>query len=183
MTDNSQAPPFSRCDFASEFCFTLVRKPFQRPPHIKKGGGAPISASTGVRPAAATKACLRMRRAPSLRSTRTARDLRSGTLASRRSTAANRRGPDLNSAPDRASWNHRIQTGVPSRHQCSEHLAVRSRAGRDDAQNRPEPRCIAALPGTALVPLSKVPSRKALRERDREDVIDMGTDIKGLSRQ
>ena len=48
------------------------------------------------------------------RSTRTARDLRSGTLAFRRSTATLRRGSDLNSAPGRASWNHRIQTGGPS---------------------------------------------------------------------
>ncbi len=88
------------------------RKPFQRPP--KKGGGAPISASTGVRPAAEREACQRLRRAPSPRSTRTARDLRSGTLAFRRSTATLRRGSDLDSAPGRASWNHRIQTGGPS---------------------------------------------------------------------
>ena len=37
-----------------------------------------------------------------------------GALAFRRSTAAMRRGPDLGSAPGRASWNHRIQAGGPS---------------------------------------------------------------------
>jgi hypothetical protein len=45
-------------------------------------------------------------------------------------------------------------------------------------QNRTETRCMAALLGTALVPLSKVPSRKALRERD---VIDTGTNLNGMS--
>jgi hypothetical protein len=60
-------------------------------PH-KEGRRSADKRLTGVRPAAATKACLRMRRAPSPRSTRTARDLRSGTLAFRRSTAIMRRG-------------------------------------------------------------------------------------------
>ena len=57
--------PFSRCTFASEFCLHALRKPFV-PPSKKEGGGAPISASTGVPPRRRKKACQRMRRAPSL---------------------------------------------------------------------------------------------------------------------
>ena len=151
--------PFSRCTFASEFCLHALRKPFV-PPSKKEGGGAPISASTGVRPAAERKPASvcgeRHRFLP-----RTVRDQSGGALAFRRPTAVMRRGPYLDSAPGRASWNHRIQTGGPSPAPVQPAPGSPVTRRTVDAQNRPDARCIAALPGTALVPLSKVPSRKA----------------------
>ena len=151
--------PFSGCTFASEFCLHALRKPFV-PPSNKEGGGAPISASTGVRPAAERKPASvcgeRHRFLP-----RTVRDQSGGALAFRRPTAVMRRGPYLDSAPGRASWNHRIQTGGPSPAPVQPAPGSPVTRRTVDAQNRPDARCIAALPGTALVPLSKVPSRKA----------------------
>ena len=155
-----KAIPFSRRAFAPEFCLHAVRKPFM-PPFKKKGGGAPISASTGFRPAAEREslpayAARASRPCPAL-----ARDQSGGALAFRRPTAVMRRG--LTSTRLRAAL-----PGItgskredPLRHQCSQHLAVRSRAGRSMPKAARNARCMAALPGTALVPLSKVPSRKA----------------------
>ncbi len=91
--------PFSGCTFASEFCLHALRKPFV-PPSNKEGGGAPISASTGVRPAAERKPASvcgeRHRFLP-----RTVRDQSGGALAFRRPTAVMRRGPylELGSGP------------------------------------------------------------------------------------
>jgi hypothetical protein len=141
------------------FALTLQESPSQLLPPIKKGGGAPISASTGVRPAAERKACQRMRRAPSscpaTRGTKTA--ARSPLGAPPRSCAE---GLTLRLGSGRASWNHRIQTGVPSPApvQRAPRSPVTRRTGR--CPSRPKTRCMAAFPGTALVPLSKVPSRK-----------------------
>ena len=132
---------------------TTARKPFQRPPvlsrmifsenrngtfrdHAKKGGGAPISASTGVRPAAEKKACQRMRRAPASSPSRTARE-------------SFEAAPSPFGAPPRlCAEGVTLRLGFkaalpgiagckredPPRRQCSEHLALRSRAGGDDAQ-------------------------------------------------
>ena len=53
----------------------------------------------------------------------------------------------------------------PPRHQCSEHLAVRSRAGRDDAQSRPA-RAVTPRPGYRSRSALGVPSRRRPCERD-----------------
>ena len=115
----------SHPSFASRFKKALPRASLE-----KKGGGAPISASTGFRPAAERKACQRMRRAPSL-SPANGAGSNGGALAFRRPTAVMRRGA-LPSTRFRAAL-----PGItgskredPLRHQCSQHLAVRSRAGR-----------------------------------------------------
>ena len=86
-----------------------LRKPFPNPPSKKEGGGAPISASTRVRPAAGRQSLpARAARAlPLFPPPLAGQDQGGGALAFRRSTAAR-------SAPGRASWNHRIQTGGPS---------------------------------------------------------------------
>src|SRR5208282_4374520 len=57
----------------------------------------------------------------------------------------------------------------PPRHQCSEHLAVRSRAGRDDAQSRPT-RVVTPRPGYRSRSALGVPSRRRPRERDGGNV-------------
>src|ERR1700733_13771708 len=49
----------------------------------------------------------------------------------------------------------------PLRHQCSEHLAVRTRAGRDDAQAAREHGVSPQPTRTAPAPPQGVPSRKA----------------------
>ncbi len=109
------APPFSRCGFASESCHATVRKPFV-PPSNKEGRRSadkrihwsPPHRSKESLPAYAARAMFAP--CPAL-----ARNVRDGALAFRRSTAVMRRGAlPPNSAPGRASWNHRIQTGGPS---------------------------------------------------------------------
>ena len=105
--------PFSRCAFASESCFTLKESPSCLP--NKEVRRSADRRTTGLRPTAENKACQRMRRALCSPLPRIAAGLKvGGALAFRRPTAALRRGTDLDSAPGRASWNHRIQTGVPS---------------------------------------------------------------------
>ena len=90
--------PFSRRVFAPELCFKLHEG------LPKKGGGAPIGASTGCRISS-------MRRAPPS-CPRMARTFGGGALAFRRSTAAIRRAFTPRLGPGRASWNHRMQTGL-----------------------------------------------------------------------
>ena len=125
----------------------------------KEGGGAPISASTGVRPAAATKAC-GMRRAPASLS-RTVRDLkkRRARLAAPHRGIAPKVLP-LDSAPGRASWNRRVQTGGPS-------PAPVQRAPRGPATRRtgrcpgpPEGAVYGRAFGNRSRPVSGVPSRR-----------------------
>ena len=172
--------PFSRCTFASEFCLHALRKPFV-PPSKKEGGGAPISAPLVSAPPQQEKpasVCGEHHRFLP----QTARDQSGGALAFRRPTAVMRR---------RALPSTRLRAALPGitgskredplRHQCSQHLAVRSRAGR-------------SMPRTARThgvsprfrePLSfhfrKYPRERPLRERDGDDVIDMGTIVNGAS--
>ena len=100
-----------------------------------------------------------------------------GALAFRRPTAALRRvSSRLGSS--RASWNHRMQREDPLRHPCSEHLAVRTRAGRDDAQAARE-RSVFAAPHENR-PRSASRSTLAsgvLRERDFTNVTAMETNV------
>ncbi len=63
-----------------------------------------------------------------------AEEERGSALAFRRSTAALRRGFTLDSARAALPGITGCKRENPLRHQCSEHLAVRSRAGRVDAQ-------------------------------------------------
>jgi len=155
-----KAIPFSRCTFASELCLHASRKPFPNPPS-KKGGRRSADKRIHQSPPRRRKTKPASVCGAHRRSSPATRGIQSGgTLAFRRSTAIMRRGPDLDSAPGRASWNHRIQTGGPSPAPVQRAPRGPARAGRDDAQSRPDAQCMAALPGTALVPLSKVPSRK-----------------------
>ena len=143
------------------FAKPRVRKPFQSPPAKKEGGGAPRGASTGIRSAAE-------RQSLPAYAARTNAPLpqRAGSKRRRARLSAPHRGHaprvlPLNSARAALPGITGCKREDPLRRQCSEHLAVRSCAGRDDAQSRPQAQCMAALPGTAPVPLSKVPSRKA----------------------
>ena len=95
-----------------------------------------------------------------------ARDSRGGALAFRRPTAALRRGPYLDSAPGRASWNHRIQTGGPSPAPVQPAPGSPVTRRTVDAQNRPDARCIAALPGTAPAPPRSTLAKASFVERD-----------------
>ncbi len=121
-----KAISFSRRAFAPELCHAIPKQalPSTSP---KKGGGAPIGApnwAASNRCGARPFSCL-----PHLRG-RSGR----GALAFRRPTAAfaevlpsARPGPALPGTTGCKREN-------PLRHQCSEHLAVRTRAGRADAQ-------------------------------------------------
>jgi hypothetical protein len=106
-----------------------VRKPVPSLPPKKEGGGAPISASTGVRPAA-EKASLPATAARALPQPRTAelQERHARLSAPHRGHIAE----GLTSTRFRAALPG--ITGCkredPLRHQCSQHLAVRSRAGR-----------------------------------------------------
>ena len=163
---------FSRCGFASEFCHATARKPFQRPPSNcpKTATALPKRREAERRqahhwfpprrrkislPAYAARAMFR----PRPRIGAGLKGRRARLSAPHRGHAP--RGLSLDSAPGRASWNHRIQTGGPSPAPVQPAPGSPITRRTVDAQNRPEPRCMAALPGTALVPLSKVPSRKA----------------------
>ena len=97
---------------------------------------------------------------------RTMRDQSGGALAFRRPTAVMRRGTDLDSAPGRASWNHRIQTGGPSPAPVQPAPGSPVTRRTVDAQNRPEPRCMAALPGTAPAPPRSTLAKASFVERD-----------------
>ncbi len=150
----------------------------------KKGGGAPISASTGVRPAAERKACQRMRRAPSL-SPANAAGSNGGALAFRRPTAVMRRGA---LPPTRSRAALPGITGSkredPLRHQCSQHLAVRSRAGR--SMPRTARICSVSLHLREPLPLRLgVPSRRRPSSSgilDSRHVTVLGTIVKARLR-
>ena len=144
-----------------------LRKPFHVPP-LKRREAERRQAHHGFRPAAEKKACQRMRRAPSLPPANGAGS-NGGALAFRRPTAVMRRGSlSLDSAPGRASWNHRIQTGGPSPAPVQPAPGSPVTRRTVDAQNRPDMQCIAASPGTAPAPpriffllLSSYPSPQA----------------------
>jgi len=162
------------------YVHATVRKPFEPP--LKEGRRSAKRRTTGFRPAAERKACLRcgaryIRPCPAL-----ARDLKSGALAFRRATAVMRRG-SYPSTRFRAAL-----PGItgskrenPLRHQCSQHLAVRSRAGR----SMPRTARICSVSLHLREPLSfhfrKYPRERPLRERDGDDVINTGTDVKSQS--
>ena len=113
--------------FAARFKKALPKAPLN-----KKGGGAPFGASTGnrLRRRRRTASLLRTRRAPSLLSR-----IGAGSKRRRPRLAALHRGhaPKV-FASDSARAALPGITGSkredPLRHQCSQHLAVRSRAGR-----------------------------------------------------
>ena len=84
-------------------------------PPLKEGRRSAGRRTTGFRPAAERKACQRMRRAlysPPAPHCRGIKERRARLSALHRGTTP--RDLSLDSAPGRASWNHRIQTGGPS---------------------------------------------------------------------
>ena len=91
---------------------------------------------------------------------------RGGALAFRRSTAVMRRGTYLDSAPGRASWNHRIQTGGPSPAPVQPAPGSPVTRRTVDAQNRPDMQYIAAAPGTAPAPPRSTLAKASFVERD-----------------
>ena len=143
------------------YVHATVRKPFVPP--LKEGRRSADRRTTGFRPASERKACKRCGalRSPLVRIGAELKRRRARLSALHRDHAP--RVLSLDSVPGRASWNHRIQTGEPSPAPVQPAPGSPVTRRTVDAQNRPETRCIAALPGTALVPLSKVPSRKAPR--------------------
>jgi len=147
---------------------------FRKTDHAqKKGGGAPIGASTGkphcrrVCPIRANFIC------------RAARTL-SSALAFRRSTAALRRGFTLDPARAALPGTTGCKREDPLRHQCSEHLAVRSRAGRADAQaarargHEPRPR------EPHLLRLRDRLEKRPSHEQDSPYVTKVGTNVKSM---
>jgi hypothetical protein len=88
-------------------------------------------------------------------------------------------GPD-GSAPGQASWDA-VRTGV-TRPFLSQSSGSTPRTGRStgehDAQSRPGTECMAPRAGTALAPLSGVPSRRRpLLERDSISVTEIETNV------
>jgi hypothetical protein len=142
----AQANPFSRCALHPSFEFKLTRKPFLVSPSKKKGGGAPISASNRV-PRPQPSSPIReggQSRGYGARPCSVLTRLRETTGAAgtpwsgRARLSAPHRGVHRGLASARLRAALPGTTGCkredPLRHQCSEHLAVRSRAGRVVAQ-------------------------------------------------
>ena len=154
-----------------------LRKPFPKPP-LKEGRR---SADKRIHrsPPRRREKCLPAYAARTIALPRTARDQNGGALAFRRSTAALRRGPDLDSASGRASWNHRMQTGGPSPAPVQPAPGSPITRRTVDAQNRPEARCMAASGNRPRSTFESTLAKGPLRERDGEDVIGMGTIVKG----
>jgi hypothetical protein len=151
-----------------------LRKPFPCLP--KKGRRSAERRTTGSAPPQKKKACRRMRRAPSLPPANGAGSS-GGALAFRRPTAAMRRGPDLDSASGRASWNHRIQTGGPSPAPVQP-APGRPAVGRPvDAQSRPD-KGYKPHPGTAPAPSIGCHRSTSLRWADQPYVTITGTHVK-----
>ena len=109
-----------------------------------------------------------------------ARDLRGGALAFRRSTAVMRRGPYLDSAPGRASWNHRIQTGGPSPAPVQPAPGSPVTRRTVDAQNRPD-QGYKPHPGTAPAPSIGCHRSTSLRWASQPYVSITVTDVKTVS--
>ena len=111
-----------------------------------------------------------------------ARSLRGGALAFRRSTAVMRRG---SYPPTRFRAALPGITGSkredPLRHQCSQHLAVRSRAGRSMPRTARKHGVSPRFREPLSFHFRKYPRERPLRERDGDDVIDTGTDVKSQS--
>ena len=129
MTGHGQTFPVLAMRLRIRVLLHALRKPLVPP--LKEGRRSAKRRTTGFRPAAERKACLRcgaryVRPCPAL-----PRDLKSGALAFRRSTAVMRRGfyppTRFRAALPGITGSKREN---PLRHQCSQHLAVRSRAGR-----------------------------------------------------
>src|SRR5271155_6227310 len=68
----------------------------------------------------------------------------------------------------------------PLRHQCSEHLAVRSRAGRDDAQTAREAWSRTAPAGTALAPSVGRHRGRPSPSEIRLNVTEIVTSVNGI---
>jgi|GEM_PF-3503529 len=155
-----------------------LRKPFRSPP-FKEGRRSADKRTTGVRPAAANKACQRMRRALFSPLPRIGAGLKvGGALASRRPTAVMRRGPYLDSAPGRASWNHRMQTGGPSPAPVQPAPGSPITRRTVDAQNRPD-QGYKPHPGTAPAPSIGCHRSTSLRGASLPYVTVTGTIVKG----
>ncbi len=110
---------------------------------------------------------------------RTARDQSGGALAFRRPTAALRRGSypstRLRAALPGITGSKRED---PLRHQCSQHLAVRSRAGRS-MPKAARTRVTSPPPGTAPAPSIGCHRSTSLRWASLPDVTITGTNVKG----
>ncbi len=155
-----------------------LRKPFQCLP--KKGGGAPKGAPL-VPPRRREEACQRMRRAPSPRITRERRGIeeaaRSPFGAPPRHYAEGLTSTRLRAALPGITGSKRED---PLRHQCSQHLAVRSRAGRS-MPKAARTRVTSPPPGTAPAPSIGCHRSTSLRWASLPYVTITGTDVKGLS--
>ena len=123
----------SHPSFASRF-----KKALPVPP-LKEGRRSADRRTTGFRPAAERKACQRMRRAlrsPPPRIGAGLKKRRARLSALHRDYAPG--VLSLNSAPGRASWNHRIQTGEPSPAPVQPAPGSPVTRRTVDAQNRPD---------------------------------------------
>ena len=111
-----KAISLSRCDFAPESCQAIPKQALPSPP-LKEGRRSADRRTKLGRIAAdkllAQPVCRRGARPFSCLPI-CGEDQGGSALAFRRPTAALRRGLTLGSAPGRASWNHRMQTGEPS---------------------------------------------------------------------
>jgi hypothetical protein len=152
--DNSS--PFSRRAFAPELCPRHGKKALRASP--KRREAERQKAHHWFPPRRREKSLPAMRRAlhsPLPRIGAGLKERRARLSARHRGYAP--RVLSLDSVPGRASWNHRIQTGEPSPAPVQPAPGSPVTRRTVDAQNRPDMQCIAASPGTALVPLSKVP--------------------------
>jgi hypothetical protein len=173
MTDNSHASSFSRCAFASESCHATARKPVQLS-SSKRREAERRQTHRGVRIAAASPRCWRklsaVRRAP-LRA-------RSPFGAPPRHIA----GVATDSAPGRASWNHRMQSGGPSPApvQRAPRSPITRRTGRCP---KPPARAVyrRARGNRPRSAFRSTLAKASFVERDLGEVIGMATCVKGGS--
>jgi hypothetical protein len=122
----------------------------------KKGGGAPIDASE---PESAADHLRDLRKRPAAR--RAPSSCFPPPLAGEDQGGGHARLSALHRGTTPRPYSTRLRAALPGttgskrenppRHQCSEHLAVRSRAGRDDARSRPD-EGHKPHPGTAPAP-------------------------------
>ncbi len=153
------------------YCHATVRKPFvprifphdlvRKPQRNfsgsceKKGGGAPIGAPLESAPPAEQESlpayAARALYSPPARIGAELKETARSPLGAPPRLCAEGFYPS-DSAPGRASWNHRIRTGGPSPAPVQPAPGSPVTRRTVDAQSRPETRCMAAPPGTAPAP-------------------------------
>jgi hypothetical protein len=170
--------PLSRCNFASESCHSTARRPFVPP---LKEGRRSAEAHHGSPPRRRKKSLPAMRRAlysPPAPHWRGVKRRRARLSALHRDYAPS--VLSLDSAPGRASWNHRIQTGVPSPAPVQPAPGSPITRRTVDAQNHPDER-LQASSGNRTRPIDRLSPVDVPSMGELAYVTKLGTIVNGLS--